>query len=1435
MRRKRTASLAAAGLLLGLTLLAIPRAAGDQFSLIAAGSEWMYWDSVEYPGDDWRTPSYDDGSWSNGTAMLGFGDANGVLPVTPIANNGQWASYFRRAFTVADPSLFTSLALSLQRDDGAVVWLNGVEVWRQNMPASGSILSNTPASSVASGADESRWWTTTAAANLLVPGTNVAAVEVHQISLSSSDLIFDFSLEGINDNARPVIAAPNDSLLSEAPASVRLSATASDDGQPLPADTGNPDPNDPHKLRWGWTAVEVPATSSGVVWSGNAASGEAFTYAGSSNAPGTVFTCDPTATFDVPGRYVLAFAADDGEKQTNAQVAVTIITTGDYRSKGYLYLSPVPRAEYTSPQTRFVLVRFSRFPPSAVTNLPTFVTVAGATSGNHTGTTHVAGDGRTVIFTMTQNFTANELVTVSLNPAVDPAQGSIEPYSYTFAVAGPMPDAGIVTARGETPPYTKEKAFDQLDGTHWRDPIVPDGSTNFSWIQYAYPGSDRRIVDRYALTSAVDSPEGDPADWRVYGVDGSGALTLLDTQTGQTFGSRSEAKTFSITNWTAFRGYRLEITRVNDTNTATGVQLAELVLTERVGSLLREYWTGINGAAVSDLTSNTNYPDNPSGSNQISSFETPIDWADYYGTRLRGYLTAPGTGNYTFWIASDDGGQLWLSTNESPAEAAMIASVAEWTYSREWAKFASQKSAPISLVAGQRYYIEALQKEHGGSDNLAVGWAKPGEATSLPSEVIPGAVLSPWTGGSPVSPAPARQAALDVPATEAAKPFAAAASLPVASPGQAGLMPNGVSVPSDFPHISITTNDNPDPGYIFLDNRGGGGKPYNVIFDNSGSPIWYQKMPDERRDMKVQPNGVLTMVARDGGVHFNGLNSNYVQIATYRGVNGHGVDEHELTVLEDGTYFLIGLRANTVDMTRYVTGGNAAASVTEQVIQEFTAAGELIFQWRAWDNFDILDQQSFINIRSASFDFPHMNAIDVDTDGHILLSSRSISEITKINRDTGEIIWRLGGVHNQFTYVNDPLGGPRNQHAIRALGNNRYTLFDNGNQHSPPVSRAVEYEIDPTNMTATVVWQYPATPTTALYSFYMGNAQRLPNGNTLINWAVGNLPKLTEVRPDGTKAFEMNWVSQFEAYRVWRCAWQGMALKPNLIVESYPDRVLLLFNKFGDADVKQYRIYGGTSPSPTGVLAVSSVALASLSSLENKRQYYFRVTAVDGAGTESEFSDELSVYVDLVKPGENLVRNPDFSLGTNSWIWSVSGTAAGSWTTNGGAAYADITSPGLALTDVHLRQAGMRLLQGREYVLQFDAWSPQPRAIEVRLGQDQSPWTAYKVVSPFLTPVRQRFKYPFVMTSANDLNARLSFNLGTSLIDVYLDDVALFMVAPGDFNRDGRVDYLDLDILTAEWLKEGGALTSDLNGDGKVDFEDFEIFGQNWTGAGSNP
>ena len=163
------------------------------------------------------------------------------------------------------------------------------------------------------------------------------------------------------------------------------------------------------------------------------------------------------------------------------------------------------------------------------------------------------------------------------------------------------------------------------------------------------------------------------------------------------------------------------------------------------GTILREYWLNVTGGTVASLTGNANYPNSPTGTEQLTSFEGPTNAADNYGSRVRGYVHPPISGAYTFWIASDDASDLLLSTNDSPANATRIAFVSEWTDSRQWTKFTSQRSASINLVGGQKYYIEAIQKEATGGDNLAVSWQGPGMAQA----VIPGNFLSPFvpTGG----------------------------------------------------------------------------------------------------------------------------------------------------------------------------------------------------------------------------------------------------------------------------------------------------------------------------------------------------------------------------------------------------------------------------------------------------------------------------------------------------------------------------------------------------------------------------------------------------------------------------------------------------------------------------------------------------------------
>lgn len=149
--------------------------------------------------------------------------------------------------------------------------------------------------------------------------------------------------------------------------------------------------------------------------------------------------------------------------------------------------------------------------------------------------------------------------------------------------------------------------------------------------------------------------------------------------------------------------------------------------------LLREVWEGIGGGSVADLTSSVDYPSRPTSSNYVTDFfEAPTDVLENYGQRMHGYVVPPLTGNYTFWIASDDGGALFLSTDESPAKAQVIARVDGWTPSREWTREPNQQSAPVSLTAGKVYYISALMKEGGGGDNLAVRWLMPNGVDQAP-------------------------------------------------------------------------------------------------------------------------------------------------------------------------------------------------------------------------------------------------------------------------------------------------------------------------------------------------------------------------------------------------------------------------------------------------------------------------------------------------------------------------------------------------------------------------------------------------------------------------------------------------------------------------------------------------------------------------------
>jgi hypothetical protein len=160
------------------------------------------------------------------------------------------------------------------------------------------------------------------------------------------------------------------------------------------------------------------------------------------------------------------------------------------------------------------------------------------------------------------------------------------------------------------------------------------------------------------------------------------------------------------------------------------------------GQIYREVWAGIEGTSISSIPTSTT----PTVKTLLYKFESPTDVGDNYGARLRAYLCPPQSGPYTFWIASNDKSELWLSSNSNPSNKTKIAYVDTYTGVRQWSKYTTQHSLPIELIAGTKYYIEALHKEATGTDNLAdnlaVGWQLPDNTYERP---IPGFRIIPYS------------------------------------------------------------------------------------------------------------------------------------------------------------------------------------------------------------------------------------------------------------------------------------------------------------------------------------------------------------------------------------------------------------------------------------------------------------------------------------------------------------------------------------------------------------------------------------------------------------------------------------------------------------------------------------------------------------------
>lgn len=359
------------------------------------------------------------------------------------------------------------------------------------------------------------------------------------------------------------------------------------------------------------------------------------------------------------------------------------------------------------------------------------------------------------------------------------------------------------------------------------------------------------------------------------------------------------------------------------------------------------------------------------------------------------------------------------------------------------------------------------------------------------------------------------------------------------------------NLPENFPLPEILLSDDPSPGYFFLSPAGLWGyfeeaTPYLVIMDNNGIPVFYQEQTRAAFDLKLQENKTLSYAEGTNGYKHHALNNKLEYTGEYS-TGGLVSDFHDLWVFENGDYLILARDYRIVDMDTIVEGGHEGITIIDGIIRLFNANGELLFHWSTEDHFKITDTRHADLLDPNQIDFAHINSIEMIGDSAILLSSRNMDEVTKISIETGEIIWRLGGKNNQFTFEDDSLVFSA-QHDARITSEAYLSLFDNNWQTTlDHESRLIIYDLDEENMTASLVRDIRSKPD-PIHGWIMGNGQELDNGNYIVGWGSGD-PNVTEFKPDNTKAFEMRYDAV--SYRAYKFDWKPQAFTFNSDEEDF--------------------------------------------------------------------------------------------------------------------------------------------------------------------------------------------------------------------------------------------------------------------------------------------
>jgi Arylsulfotransferase (ASST) len=376
------------------------------------------------------------------------------------------------------------------------------------------------------------------------------------------------------------------------------------------------------------------------------------------------------------------------------------------------------------------------------------------------------------------------------------------------------------------------------------------------------------------------------------------------------------------------------------------------------------------------------------------------------------------------------------------------------------------------------------------------------------------------------------------------------------------------------------------PGDIFLASQFGPVQDGPEILGPGGGLIWFDPLPgdDSASDFRVQTyhgRPVLTWwqgyMTAGAGVGVDEIyNSSYQPVAVVRAANGLSADLHEFQLTPENTalitaYYPVYWNASSV-------GGSKHEIVFDCVVQEIDIpTGLVLFHWDSLDHVPLSDSyEPLPKGPRAPFDYFHVNSIQQDDDGNLLISARNTWAAYKVNIQTGAVMWELGGKHSSFKLA--PGVGWAFQHDVRARASNDLfvTMFDDG--AGPPIeakqSRAIKLNLDFKNMTARQVAQDLHTP--PLLSSFEGNDQQLPNHDDFVGW--GQQPYFSEYDPSGRLIYDGRFVDATASYRAYRFPWSGTPTTPPAIAYSGGRTPTVYASWNGATHVSSWRVLAGTTP-----------------------------------------------------------------------------------------------------------------------------------------------------------------------------------------------------------------------------------------------------------------